>query len=68
MAMNGTDRILCKTDLILIQRHTFKFNTFSDVDFEAFSDSPPMYLCGIHNFKKSVFRKRVASFYVMTSI
>ena len=36
-AMNGMDRTLCKTDLILIARHTYKCNTFSDVDFEAFS-------------------------------
>ena len=33
--MNGMDGILCKTDLILIRRHTYKRNTFSDVDFEA---------------------------------
>ena len=33
------DRILCKTDLILIQRHTYKYTTFSDIDFEAFSKS-----------------------------
>ena len=38
-AMNGIDRILCKKDLILIRRHTYKCNTFSDVDFEAFSKS-----------------------------
>ena len=37
--MNGKDTILCKTDLILIRRHTYKCNTFSDVDFEAFSKS-----------------------------
>ena len=37
--MNGMDMILCKTDLILTQRHTYKFNTFSDVDVEAFSKS-----------------------------
>ena len=36
-AMKGMGRILCKTDLILIQRHIYKCNTFSDVDFEAFS-------------------------------
>ena len=30
--------------------------------------SPPMYLCNIHNFNKSVFWKVVASFYVKTSI
>ena len=54
--MNGMDRILCETDLIVIRRHTYKCNTFSDVDFKAFS-SPPKYLCGIHNFNKSVFRK-----------
>ena len=38
-AMNGMDRILFKTDLILIRRHTYKCSTFSDVDFEAFSKS-----------------------------
>ena len=38
-AMNGMDRVLCKTDLILIRRHTYKCNTFSDVGFEAFSKS-----------------------------
>ena len=38
-AMNGMDRILCKTDLILIRRHTYKCNTFSDVDFGVFSKS-----------------------------
>ena len=38
-AMNGMDSILYKMDLILIQRHTFKCNTFSDIDFEAFSKS-----------------------------
>ena len=38
-AMNGMDRILCITDLILIQRHTYKSNALSDVDFEAFSKS-----------------------------
>ena len=55
-AMNGMDRILCITDLILIQRHTYKSNALSDVDFEAFL-SPPMYLCGIYNFNERVFRK-----------
>ena len=38
-ALNGMDRILCKTGLILIRRHTYKCNTLSDVDFEAFSKS-----------------------------
>ena len=38
-AMNRMDRILCKTDLILIRRYTYKCNNFSDVDFEAFSKS-----------------------------
>ena len=38
-ALNGIDRILCKKDLILFRRHTYKCNTFSDVDFEAFSKS-----------------------------
>ena len=38
-AMNGMDRVLCKTDQILIRRHTYTFNTFSDVYFEAFSKS-----------------------------
>ena len=37
--MNGMDRILCKTDLIIIQRDIYRCNTFSDVDFEAFSKS-----------------------------
>ena len=37
--MNKMDRIVCKMDLILILRHTYKCNTFSDVDFEAFSKS-----------------------------
>ena len=37
--MNGMDKSLCKTDLILIRRHTFMCNTFSDVDFEAFCKS-----------------------------
>ena len=31
--MNEMDNILCKTNLILIRRHTNKYNTFSDVDF-----------------------------------
>ena len=65
--MNGRDRILCKTNLILIWRHTYKCNTFSDVDFEEFL-SLSLYLCGIHNFNKSMFRKGVASFYVMSLI
>ena len=38
-AMNGVDRILCKTDLIFIRSHIYKYNTFNDVDFEAFSKS-----------------------------
>ena len=38
-AMNGMDRVLCKTDLILIQRHSYKCDTFSNEDFEAFSKS-----------------------------
>ena len=38
-AVNGMDMILCKTDLIIVRRHTYKCNTFSDVDFEAFSQS-----------------------------
>ena len=38
-AMNGMDRILCKTDLILIRRHTNKGDIFNDVDIEAFSKS-----------------------------
>ena len=33
------DMILCKTGLIVIRRHTCKCNTFSDVDFGAFSKS-----------------------------
>ena len=51
----------------LIRRLTHKCNNFNDVDFEAFL-SPPMPLCGIDNFNKSVFRKGVISFDVMTSI
>ena len=43
-AMNGMDRILCKIDLILIRRHTHKCNTFSHVDFEAFSKSAYVHL------------------------
>ena len=35
-SMNGMDMILCKTDIILIQRHTYKCKTFSDADFEAY--------------------------------
>ena len=38
-SMSGMDRILCKTDLILIRRHTYKCNTFNDVDFQAFYKS-----------------------------
>ena len=38
-ALNGIDRILCKTDIILIQRLTYKYHTFNHVDFEAFSKS-----------------------------
>ena len=34
--MKGMGRILYKTDLILIRRHTYKCKTFTDVDFEAF--------------------------------
>ena len=63
--MKGMHRILCKKDLILIRRHTYKCNTFSDVALKHFL-SPPMYLCGIHNFNESVFRKGVAPFYEMT--
>ena len=37
--MKGMDGILCKTNHILIRRHKYKCNTFSDVDFEAFSKS-----------------------------
>ena len=33
--MNRIDYILCKTDLNLIQRLTYKCNTFNDVHFEA---------------------------------
>ena len=43
--MNGLDRTLCKTDLILIWRHTYKCNTFSDVDCDAFSKSAFVHLC-----------------------
>ena len=39
MAMNRMDMILCKTDLILIRRHTYKCNIFSYVYFEEFSKS-----------------------------
>ena len=60
-AMNWMEWNFGKTDLILIRRHTFKCNTFSSVDFEAFL-SPPMYLCDIHNFNKRVFRKGWLSF------
>ena len=38
-AMTGIEMTLCKTDLILIRRHTYKCNTFSDVDFEVFLKS-----------------------------
>ena len=37
--LNGMDRIWYKTDLILIRRHTYKCNNFSDVDFGPFSKS-----------------------------
>ena len=54
-AMIGVDRILCKTDPMLIRRHTYKCYTFGHVDFEAFKSA--MYLCGVHNVNKSVFSK-----------
>ena len=53
--MNGIDTIVCKMDLNPFRMLTFKYTTFNDVDYEAFV-SPPMDLCGIHNFNKSVFR------------
>ena len=34
-AVNGIDMILCKKDITRILRHTYKCNTFSDVDFEV---------------------------------
>ena len=53
-SMEGMNRILCKTNLTLIWRHIYKCNTFSNVNFEAFSKSAYV-LCGIHNFNKRVF-------------
>ena len=38
-SVNGMNRILCKTDLILFRRHAYKCNTFSVVDFEAYPKS-----------------------------
>ena len=35
--MNGIEKILRKTDLNRIQRLSYKYNTFNDVKFEAFS-------------------------------
>ena len=60
-AMNRLDSILCKTDLILIQRQTYKCNTLSNLDVEAFSKSAyvPFWY---HNYNKSVFLNVVASF------
>ena len=37
--MDGMDRKLCKTDLILIQGDIYRCNTLSDADVEAFSKS-----------------------------
>ena len=67
-AMNRMDRILCKTNPIFIQRHTYKFNTFIDVDFEAFYK---VRLCIFVVFTisiKAYFQKGVASFNIVTSI
>ena len=67
-AMNVMDRILCKTDLIVIRRHTYNISTPSAMLILKHFLSPPMNFCGIHNFNKSAFLKGVASSYVMTSI
>ena len=58
----GIDYIFCKTSLNLIRRLVYTLYTLKHVL------SPPMYLFGIHNFNKSVPRKRVVSFNVITSI
>ena len=66
-AMNGVDKILCKTDLILIRRLTYKYNTFNHVDFETFSKSayvPFWYL----QFQSKLVSGGVVSFYLITSI
>ena len=40
------------TDLILIREHTYECNTFSDVDYEAFSKSA--YICTFVVFTISI--------------
>ena len=65
--MNGID-ILCKTGLNLIQKLIYKCNTFPQSTLLKQVLSPPMYLCGIHNFNKGMFQKGVVFFNVMTSI
>ena len=55
--MNGIDYILCKTDLNVIRRLAYTQRCACHVYTLNHFPSPPMYICGIHNFNNSVFRK-----------
>ena len=56
------ERILCKTDFLFEDIHMSA--TPSATDALKHFLSPPVYLCVIHNYNKSMFRKGVASFYL----
>ena len=61
--MDGVDNILYKTDVI-------KSYSESDLTMYTFKSvlSPPMYICGIHNFNKKRVLKWGCFLYVMTSV
>ena len=52
----------------LFVKSATKCNTFPQSTLLKQVLSPPMYLCGIHNFNKGMFQKGVIFFNVMTSI
>ena len=63
----GIDKVLCKTDLNIIRRLTYKYNTLNDVYLATFLKSAyETLLCAQFQYKR--VSKGVVSFYVMTSI
>ena len=66
-AMKGMDKILYEADLFLLGDLLLSATLLAMYTLKHFL-SPPMYLCGIHIFIEIVFRKGMASLYVMTLI
>ena len=62
------DYILCKTGLNVLRIQAYNCNNFNDVLFEARFKSAYVPLWYLQFYQKSIVRKGVVSFYVMTLI